>query len=247
MTTNRELMSDSGIVLDGQPHHFDVANQLFLLQRIALGLNFASTVNDAPPILRFGFTNILNVLSPKSVSIWKSDLAHSWTVLATDGEVFELPSPFNSWDEINQNAILMRQPMIFSVSQPDASQFLHWAIPIILPGGSCYVLHVLAPNSDIPKEMLEVFLSAFAFLLIKCDGNNLESNSNHRNSSNNLAQTSLSDRQLEILRLAGQNLTYAQIGRRLGFSESTIKQESMKIFRILGVHNKTEALKTFSI
>lgn len=235
MTTYRELIHDS-----------DGIDQLYLLRRIALGLNFASTVDDAPPILKFGFTNILNVLSPKSVSLWKSDLAHSWTILAADGEDFDLPAPFQSWDEMNQNAILMRQPMIISIEGANGDQYIHWALPVILPGGSCYVLHLLAPNPVIQKELIEVFLSAFAFLIIKCDGNNHESNSNHNSSNNNHAQTTLSDRQREILRLASQNLTYAQIGRRMGFSESTIKQESMKIFRILGVHNKTEALKTFS-
>lgn len=246
MSSNGQVSTDSKTVIDTFAIGNDGISQLYLLQRIALGLNYASTVNDAPPILKFGFTNVLNVLSPKSVSIWKSDFAQSWTVLATDGEDFSLPAPFQSWNEINQNAILMRQPLVLTVDGDHQSNYLHWAVPVLLPGGSCYVMHLLSTRNDLPKDMTEAFLSAFAFLVIKCDGNGNGSNSNHNNSQTNHTQTSLSERQLEILRLAGQNLTYAQIGRRMGFSESTIKQESMKIFRILGVHNKSEALKILS-
>lgn len=247
MSSNGEVLTNSKTDLDSLEMGNDGISQLYLLQRIALGLNYASTVNDAPPILKFGFSNILNVLSPKSVSIWKSDFAQSWTVLASDGEDFSLPAPFQSWNEINQNAILMRQPLALAVDGDHQSSYLHWAVPVLLPGGSCYVLHLLSTKNNLSKDMTEAFLSAFAFLVIKCDGNGNDLNSNHNGSQVNQTQTSLSERQLEILRLAGQNLTYAQIGRRMGFSESTIKQESMKIFRILGVHNKTEALKTLSM
>lgn len=247
MSSNGEVLTNSKTDLDSFEMGNDGISQLYLLQRIALGLNYASTVNDAPPILKFGFSNILNVLSPKSVSIWKSDFAQSWTVLASDGEDFSLPAPFQSWNEINQNAILMRQPLALAVDGDHQSSYLHWAVPVLLPGGSCYVLHLLSTKNNLSKDMTETFLSAFAFLVIKCDGNGNDLNSNHNGSQVNQTQTSLSERQLEILRLAGQNLTYAQIGRRMGFSESTIKQESMKIFRILGVHNKTEALKTLSM
>lgn len=247
MSSDGEIMTNSKTVIDSYEIGEDGISQLYLLQRIALGLNYASTVNDAPPILKFGFTNILSVLSPKSVSIWKSDFAQSWTVLASDGADFLLPAPFHSWNEINQNAILMRQPLVLSVDGDHQNSYLHWAVPVLLPGGSCYVMHLLATKNELPKDMTEAFLSAFAFLVIKCDGNTNGSNSNHNGLQVNHTQTSLSERQLEILRLAGQNLTYAQIGRRMGFSESTIKQESMKIFRILGVHNKTEALKTLSL
>lgn len=51
----------------------------------------------------------------------------------------------------------------------------------------------------------------------------------------------LSNRQLTILREMAEGKTNQQIGRKLNLSESTIKQESVRIFRKLGVPNRLEA------
>jgi DNA-binding NarL/FixJ family response regulator len=52
---------------------------------------------------------------------------------------------------------------------------------------------------------------------------------------------SLSSRQLEILQQMSAGKTNIEIGRILNLSESTIKQESVKIFRVLAVSNRSEA------
>lgn len=51
----------------------------------------------------------------------------------------------------------------------------------------------------------------------------------------------LSERQRQVLDLMGQGATYGQMALRLGYSESTVKQEAMRIFRKLGVRNRQEA------
>ena len=51
----------------------------------------------------------------------------------------------------------------------------------------------------------------------------------------------LTDRQRDVLRLMSNGMTNAQIGKQLGFSESTIKQETMRVFRILGVNDRNSA------
>jgi len=52
----------------------------------------------------------------------------------------------------------------------------------------------------------------------------------------------LSDRQGEVLAFISQGLTNPQIARRLNLSESTIRHETIKIYRVLGVRNRAEAL-----
>jgi DNA-binding CsgD family transcriptional regulator len=52
---------------------------------------------------------------------------------------------------------------------------------------------------------------------------------------------SLTTRQHQILAYIRQGLTNDQIARNMSFSQSTIKQETMKIFRALGVTNREEA------
>jgi DNA-binding NarL/FixJ family response regulator len=53
----------------------------------------------------------------------------------------------------------------------------------------------------------------------------------------------LSARQLEILGLVSQGLTNAQIARQLFVTEGTVKQHLRATFRILGVKNRTQAVK----
>ena len=54
----------------------------------------------------------------------------------------------------------------------------------------------------------------------------------------------LSARQREILGYVVEGLSNAEIGRRLYLSESTIKQHLRTVYKVLGVHNRTEAAKT---
>jgi DNA-binding CsgD family transcriptional regulator len=53
----------------------------------------------------------------------------------------------------------------------------------------------------------------------------------------------LSARQREILELAAEELSNAQIARRLFITESTVKQHLHKAYKILGVRNRREAAK----
>ena len=56
--------------------------------------------------------------------------------------------------------------------------------------------------------------------------------------------SSLSSRQLEILQQMSEGKTNIQIARNLNLSESSIKQETVKIFRMLAVSNRHDATDT---
>ncbi len=53
----------------------------------------------------------------------------------------------------------------------------------------------------------------------------------------------LSDRQMLILGLMAKGLTNGQIAARVGFSESTVRQETMAIYRFLNVGGRHEAVR----
>ena len=55
-------------------------------------------------------------------------------------------------------------------------------------------------------------------------------------------QVFLSQRQMKILSLMAQDFTNPQIGKELGFSESTVRQETMRIYQILQVAGRKEAI-----
>ena len=53
----------------------------------------------------------------------------------------------------------------------------------------------------------------------------------------------LSERQMQILGLMAKGLTNGQIAARVGFSESTVRQETMAIYRFLNVGGRHEAVR----
>lgn len=55
-------------------------------------------------------------------------------------------------------------------------------------------------------------------------------------------ETELSSRQLRILHLLAEGLTNPQIAARIGFSDSTVRQETMAIYRFLGANGRREAV-----
>lgn len=52
-------------------------------------------------------------------------------------------------------------------------------------------------------------------------------------------------RQRDILHLVAEGLTNIQIGGELGFSESTIRQETMRIYEILGASGRADAIRMY--
>jgi len=56
----------------------------------------------------------------------------------------------------------------------------------------------------------------------------------------------LTARQFRILQMMADGLTNGQISVRIGFSESTVRQETMAVFRHFGVHDRREAVRIAS-
>lgn len=61
-------------------------------------------------------------------------------------------------------------------------------------------------------------------------------------SGNGQVEENLSSRQLRILHLLAEGLTNPQIAGRIGFSDSTVRQETMAIYRFLGANGRRDAV-----
>jgi len=59
---------------------------------------------------------------------------------------------------------------------------------------------------------------------------------------NGEVETELSPRQVRILHLLAEGLTNPQIAARIGFSDSTVRQETMAIYRFLGADGRRDAV-----
>lgn len=53
----------------------------------------------------------------------------------------------------------------------------------------------------------------------------------------------LTARQFRILQMMAEGMTNLRISHRIGFSESTVRQETMAVFRHFGVHDRREAVR----
>lgn len=63
-----------------------------------------------------------------------------------------------------------------------------------------------------------------------------------KNGLNQIKKEMLTERQIIILDLMAQGLTLDQVAHKLKFSDSTIHQESLRIYKYLGVHSRSEAV-----
>jgi len=53
----------------------------------------------------------------------------------------------------------------------------------------------------------------------------------------------LTARQFRILQMMADGMTNQAISQRIGFSESTVRQETMAVYRHFGVHDRREAVQ----
>jgi DNA-binding NarL/FixJ family response regulator len=71
------------------------------------------------------------------------------------------------------------------------------------------------------------------------NGSNHSNHSTNHNSQNGSVE--LTDRQLEILRCISLGMTNSSIARKIGYSDSTVRQETIAIYRKLGARDRIDA------
>lgn len=114
-------------------------------------------------------------------------------------------------------------------------------VPFIKSGEPVGVMQVVieadSVNLDIDTQAIEAISNLGAHYL-ETVGINGEKNSATLGDTNIDA---LTDRQVNILKFMGQGLTNAQIANELMLSESSIRQETVKIYRAMGVKSRHQA------
>jgi DNA-binding CsgD family transcriptional regulator len=106
----------------------------------------------------------------------------------------------------------------------------------------CLTLAAGATMNVISPEALSV-VSKVTGIWLDSLGVNSSSMTGGSQTSSAPSPESLTERQLTVLRLMAEGNTNSQIAQELILSESTIRQETVKIYRALGVHARSEAGK----
>lgn len=104
----------------------------------------------------------------------------------------------------------------------------------LLPTSSTMNLVACSVGAD-DREMTLSLASRMTWLAALASGANERLESTHQDSE-------LTERQRSILYAMARGLTNRQIASRINFSESTVRMESMAIYRFYGVHSRTEAV-----
>jgi DNA-binding NarL/FixJ family response regulator len=104
-------------------------------------------------------------------------------------------------------------------------------------------------TADITNSAIRLVLSGGIYMpphMLKSISNkDFEKMSTHQQAKKTL-QTGLTGRQLEVLELVSVGLSNKAIGKELGLAENTVKMHASRLYKTLGVENRTEAVAKLS-
>lgn len=125
--------------------------------------------------------------------------------------------------------------------QSNASCFV--TAPMNIKGSYMSVAGIVMLQTFAPDSKLKSFVET-VFSLIGMHASTIARRDVTADPTEKLSQI-LGRRQREILKLIADGMTNAQIGSELGFSESTIRQDTMKIYEAFGVTGRKEAIAKY--
>ena len=194
----------------------------------------------------------LRTLAVTSLSIGALNRHSEIRIIGEFGEktnLFGLNTIFPIWEETNM-AISIRtgSPQIQQIERlfsglVNESFTLDISSPITFKGSNIGALRVVCENPQFEEPLIEVLskltLPLALYLHIYILNNQiLDQELKHARD----PKPQLTPRQIKILELMQIGNTTTQISTLLGFSSSTIHQEVILTYRLLGVHKKSEAI-----
>jgi DNA-binding CsgD family transcriptional regulator len=144
----------------------------------------------------------------------------------------------------NNRLVWLTDMQAMGVNYPDAADIaaqlpvgtiIAW--PISRPGGVAGAIAIYSPDILFPNPTTEAFLRTVSNLLSLF--NNLAQPVQSNNGPSPIQF--LTDRQVQVLERISHGDTNAQIASLIGYSESTVRQETIRLFQRLGVANRREA------
>lgn len=150
-----------------------------------------------------------------------------------------LPEKFSIWDDNPVSAAVRNKSFQF-VSGTSASRPMI-VVPLMKEnspiGAATIILDPDVTENPIDEKLLPVLERISGYWLTSIDSPAL----NKINISGSADGRNLTSRQLKILSLMADGLVNAEIATQLVVSESTVRQETVRIYRELGVANRAEA------
>jgi DNA-binding CsgD family transcriptional regulator len=150
----------------------------------------------------------------------------------------------SAWDDSPMSEAVREKRLVAGKLEHLGSEFEVIAVPFITHGVPTGLIALVLEEKHFELRELEIapemFFKLGAFYLESLDIGNT-----HKNGSTPAPSSpdDLSSRQITILHHIQDGLVNLEIAKELMLSESTIRQETVRIYRALGVGNRLEAVK----
>ena len=210
-------------------------------QRLIKAITYATDANDFCKHLIF---SILNVCGAKSAAILRLGATENMTLVGSYGEslVFQGESWVTS-EAAWAKAIRENQNILLPAQLENQS---HFAIPLfqngLVAGALALICGAEMENCFIRNDddINSLKLAAEYYLYDYQAGSPRNGRSRVQAS---VVPTSLTQRQIVILKWIKTGRTYSSISREMHISESLVKQEAVRLFRYFGVDNRVSVIE----
>jgi DNA-binding CsgD family transcriptional regulator len=163
--------------------------------------------------------------------------------IASYGVTIGLETELSAWDDSPLSEAIREKGIRTGTINTNGQDFLVLAIPFVSNGVPTGLVALLIDDVNLvikfSEGMSQVFSKLGAFYLETLDFGNISNGTGPIN----ISAEDLTSRQLTILGHIESGLVNLEIAKILMLSESTIRQETVKIYRALGVGNRLEAVK----
>lgn len=215
-------------------------NQLLALDRaLDLVLTSSSPTDLCRQIVHAGFADGMT----RGCALFYLDNKSSLKLIASYGQVIEDSSSLSAWDDSPLSEAVREKAIRFGNTEIEGGNRSSLAIPFMANGTPVGLVSLIIEKLDfqmqIPSEFANLVAKLGAFYLDTLDFGNISSGK----ALTTLNPEDLTTRQLNILGHIETGLVNLEIAKILMLSESTIRQETVKIYRALGVGNRQEAVK----
>ena len=161
--------------------------------------------------------------------------------LASYGQAFNEPEDFSIWTQSAVGESFKVKSFVTEKGTPETDGFPIAAMPFIGQGGPVGVLVlVLEENMTSFTFTQDNFIALSRLGALYLQSRMVTAATGPANRGGSVED--ITPRQIKILEFAAQGMTNAEIGTQVLLSESTVRQETIKIYRSLGVANRQEAI-----
>ena len=231
-------------------------------------LNLISQLNEYLELKRPSLDELVHFLTVRTLAPWDAERVFIARVdrdgVFRDFSFFGFPFDNSAnWQEVhisdrvpmadaarNGTIVVASEEQIVEVYKTLVDRRSEWIgrtiidVPIIKGGVSVGVIGIIFKGETPQDESFLPFLRSLASCIVFALDETRRKIAQKRTLG---PKNELTDRQKKILEMMSQGLTNAAMAIRLGFSESLVRQETVKIYRNLNVNNRHEASEKFEL